>query len=690
MTSYKTLRAHIIGFIVLMAGLSLALAQEPLSPTDLLKLRQVSSAELSPDGLSVAYTLAVPRSASDDPGPAYLELYVLSTRTKEIKPFVTGPVRISSVSWSPDGSSLGFLMARGAEALTQVWTIPLSGGEARALTAAPAGVLSYAWHPSGSSIGYVATLPDSKRAKALAAKGYGFVYYEENLKHRNLYLQDIGPGAPSAARQLTDSLSVWSFVFSPDGKTAAIAASEKNLVDHSYMFQRIHILTLAERSLRKLSSNEGKLGNFAFSPDGTMLAYAAAFERKDHAVSQAYVIPVAGGDAHNLTPAGFRGHITWVGWKDRTTVLYRAGEGTAVTLNAVKPSGSDRTVLLSSASSGVVMGALSFSADRKILAFIGDAPTNPGNLFLWKGSGKPELLVDANPWLSAKQLGLQETIQYQSRDGKTIEGLLIYPVGYKKGTRYPLVVFVHGGPEAHNSNGWLTDYGTPGQVLAGKGYAVFYPNYRSSTGYGLEYAAVGHGDPAGKEFDDIADGISSIIDRGVADVNRVGLGGGSYGGYAAAWFATYYTRTVKAVCMFVGISDLTSKRLTTDIPLEELYVHSGKPLEDMWNLSLQRSPIVYARQSKTATLIFGGTADPRVHPSQSLELYRMMKLNNHPAVRLVQYPGEGHGNARQPGRIDVLYRTLDWFDWYVRDLKPLSGPMPPLDLSERYGLELPE
>jgi dipeptidyl aminopeptidase/acylaminoacyl peptidase len=338
----------------------------------------------------------------------------------------------------------------------------------------------------------------------------------------------------------------------------------------------------------------------------------------------------------------------------------------------------------------VVFDSPSFSADRKTFAFSGQDPTHPGNLYVWKGTAKPEQLVDANPWLSLKKLGTQEVIQYKSRDGQTIEGLLIYPVPYAKGTRYPLVVFVHGGPESNYANGWVTSYDTPGQVLAGKGYAVFYPNYRSSTGYGLEYAAVGYGDPAGKEFDDIADGITHLTESGLADGNRVGLAGGSYGGYASAWFATYYTRYVKAVCMFVGISDLISKRSTTDIPLEELYVHSGKSLEEMWDLELKRSPIYYAHQSTTATLIMGGAADPRVHPSQSLELFRCMKMNNHPAVRLVQYPGEGHGNARQPGRIDVLYRTLDWLDWYVLDAKPLTGPMPPLDLSTRYGLDIPD
>ncbi|MFQ5638376.1 MAG: alpha/beta hydrolase family protein [bacterium] len=142
--------------------------------------------------------------------------------------------------------------------------------------------------------------------------------------------------------------------------------------------------------------------------------------------------------------------------------------------------------------------------------------------------------------------------------------------------------------------------------------------------------------------------------------------------------------------MFVGISDVISKRGSTEIPYEMMYVHHGKKLEDMWDLSLKRSPIYWAHQSKTAVLIYGGTADTRVDPSQSREFYRRLRMNDHPAVRLVQYPGEGHGNRRQPGRIDVVYRILDWYDWYVKDAKPLDGPMPPLDISNKYGLDLPE
>ena len=139
--------------------------------------------------------------------------------------------------------------------------------------------------------------------------------------------------------------------------------------------------------------------------------------------------------------------------------------------------------------------------------------------------------------------------------------------------------------------------------------------------------------------------------------------------------------------MFVGISNLISKRGTTDIPFEEMYSHSGKSLEEQWQMNLERSPIYYAHQSKTATLIYGGAADTRVHPSQSMELFRRMKVNKHPAVRLVQYPGEGHGNRKQVGQIDVLNRQMQWLDWYVKDSKLFDGDMPALDISDSYGLE---
>lgn len=682
----------VICFIIAVFAQSIA-ASDVFTEQDLLNLKYVTNAEISPDGEWIAYTVRVPREPDDEPGSAYSELYLISVESGEVRPFIVRKESVKSIAWRPDGTAVGFRMKRGEDAKTQVWMIALAGGEARQLTHSETHVSEFAWHPTENKLAYLAETPPTAREKALKKKGYDFIYFEEEWKHRNLYMLDLDD-KDAKAEQLTEGVTLWSFEFAPDGRQIAAGVSEKNLIDYRYVFQKVHLLDLETNEMRQLTDNPGKLGNYRFSPDGQHLAYAGALSQKDNAVSQVYVVPTAGGEAKNLTLPDFRGHVNWVAWKDNETVLYRSYEGVETTLSTVELDDvpADRDVILHSQATGVIFDEPSFTRDFDHFAFVGESPDFPGDVFYWNGDDDDDMerLTTVNPWLSERTLGKQEPIQYQVRDEHEIEGLLIYPVGYQEGQTYPLVVIVHGGPESNYSNEWVTNYSRPGQILAGKGYAAFYPNYRSSTGYGVDYAAWGYNEAAGVEFDDIADGIIHLVETGIADQDRVGLGGGSYGGFASAWFASRYTHLVKAVCMFVGISDLISKRGTTDIPYEELFVHSGKKLEEMWDQSLKRSPIYWAHQSETATLIYGGKEDTRVHPSQSLEFYRRLKMNDHPAVRLVQYPDEKHGNSKQPGRIDVLYRILDWYDWYVKDAKSLDGPMPPLDISDKYGLDLPE
>ena len=666
-----------------------ALAKDAFKPEDIFRLKHATAAQISPDGKWIAATVSVPRKAADKVGESYSELHVISTETGASRPFITGKVNVSSPRWSPDGRKIAFLTRRGEKAKTQVWAIPIEGGEAAPITHSKTSVLVFRWHPSGDRVAYSATAPRSEREETLDEKGYGFIFYEENLKHRNLYIVDVGADEDKAdAEQLTRDITIWTFEFSPDAKWIASSASPQNLVDHRYAFNKIHLLNLKTSKLTDFSDNPGKLGNFAFSPDSKQIVYTAALSQEDHAVSQVLVKPVSKGKARNLTPPAFRGHVQWAGWRDNGTVVYQAAEGVWNTLSTVSASGGDREVILHSEKEGVVFGSPTYTSDFKHFAFTGTWSDVPRDVYYWS-PGKPlKRVTNLNPWIAERQLGRQDVIAYKARDGWEVEGLLHYPVNYNKRRKYPLVVDVHGGPESHYSYSWQTGYSRPVQVLTGRGYAVFLPNYRASTGYGLEHIKQHLGDPAGVEFDDIADGIEHLINIGLADPERVGLGGGSYGGFAAAWFSSYYTEKVKAVVMFVGISDLISKLGTTDIPYEMLFVHYEKQLEEIWQLCLERSPIYYAHQSRTATLIIGGAADTRVHPSQSLEYYRRLKMNNHPAVRLVQYPGEGHGNRMLPGRVDVLYRTLQWYDWYVKDKKSFKGEMPPLDISDHYGLDL--
>ena len=658
-----------------------------LTPAELLELKSCYIYNLNPEGTELIYSVSTPRGPNEEPGPARREYFKMDLGSNESAQLFEEDIKGSSPRYSPDGSHIAFLH-KAEEGHKQVWAMPAAGGEMMQLSHADNDVNYYRWHPDGRGIAYLSMEPKPERELELEKRGYDFIFYEENLKNNRLFSLRFGEDFKAGEKKhLVQDMHIWDFELSPDGKWLAFSTSEKNLIDHRYMFREIKILDMSGGEVVKEVGNEGKLGNYVFNEKGSHLAFASALNINDHAVSQAYTYSLEEEKIQNHTPENFRGHISWVNWKNNKELLCYAGEGVYPTLSVIKIKNNKREVILDAEDQGIIFGTPLFTPDFKQFVFTGDTPYDPSNIYTWDGKEDLQKITDLNPQLSEITFGEQEVFTYEARDGMEIEAILIKPVGYESDEKYPLVLYIHGGPESHHSNGWMSRYSRPGQVMAGKGYLSAYINYRASTGYGVDFGMEGFEDPAGKEFDDLADGIEYLVAEKGADSERVGMAGGSYGGYAAAWFATYYTDYIKAACMFVGISNVISKRGTTDIPYEELLVHSGKPLEEQWQMNLKRSPIFWAHQSETATLIIGGADDPRVHPSQSLELYRRMKMNDHPAVRLVQYPGEGHGNRKQVGQIDVLYRQINWFDWYVKEGKPLEGPLPPLDVSEEYGLD---
>jgi len=675
-------------FFTGLQGFQTSTSQSVLNPNELLSLKRGYIQNLNPDGTALIYLLLTPRGPNEEPGPAHREYFKMNLENSESAPFFPEDIKGSSPRYSPDGKYIAFLTKKEDEP-RQVWAMPSAGGDPMQLTHADNDVSYYQWHPDGQGVAYLSMEPKTEKEKELQKRGYDFIFYEENLKNNRLFsIRFDEEFNTSEKKQMLQDFHVWDFVLSPDGKWLAFSTSEKNLIDHRYMFRKIKIMDMSSGEVVKEVDNVGKLGNYEFNEKATYLAFASALDINDHAVSQAFTFSMEDGSITNHTPNNFRGHISWVSWKNNTDLLCYSGEGVYPKLSTISVKTNEREIILDAENSGIIFGTPLFTNDFKQFIFTGNTPYDPSNIYSWDGKGELEKITDLNPQLENIVFGEQEVFRYEARGGMEIEGLLIKPVDYDSDKKYPLILYVHGGPESHHSNGWLSRYSRPGQVMAGKGYLSAYINYRASTGYGVDFGMEGFMDPAGKEFDDLADGIDYLVAEKSADKERVGMAGGSYGGYAAAWFATYYTDYVKAVCMFVGISNVISKRGTTDIPWEELLVHSGNPLEKQWLMNLERSPVYWAHQSKTATLIIGGADDPRVHPSQSLELYRRMKMNDHPAVRLVQYPGEGHGNRKQVGQIDVLYRQLNWLDWYVKDEKPLDGPMPPLDISEEYGLDL--
>ena len=392
-----------------------------------------------------------------------------------------------------------------------------------------------------------------------------------------------------------------------------------------------------------------------------MLAMVAAEDINDPSDGRLMVVPATGGKPVDLLP-GMKGSVSSVAFAKNDEIHYIAHYGVETALEAIRPDGTGKRTVV--APGDYVIASADMAGG--VGAFSINTPAHPPELYVMQ-KGEMMRKTTSNPWLAKVQMGEQSVVTYKARDGMEIEALLITPVGYEKGQRVPMIVNVHGGPEAHYSNGWNNYYSQLGQMAAARGMAMLYPNYRGSTGYGVAFSKVSQGDPAGAEFDDLADGIDAMVQRGIADAAKIGVTGGSYGGYATGWMATKYSDKIAAGVMFVGISNKISKVGTTDIPDEEFHVHARKRPWDDWMFMLERSPIYYAGQSDTPLLIMHGKEDPRVDPGQSYELYRHLKLRSEAPVRFVLYPGEGHGNRRATARFDYSLRALQWFDSFLMD-----------------------
>jgi dipeptidyl aminopeptidase/acylaminoacyl peptidase len=428
--------------------------------------------------------------------------------------------------------------------------------------------------------------------------------------------------------------------------------------------QRIRIVDALSGAALVEFDKRGKLQDVRWSPDGAHLAIVAGADINDPAPRRLLVAPAAGGPFRALFP-DLEGDIDHVQWMAADALVYVGSRGVKSVVGWTNLEGSDQRLLCELGD--VSLGAFHVSKDGMSASFTADTPDRPAEVYTMDATDTaPARLTDHNPWLSDRRFASQEIISYAARDGLALEGILIRPLGAEPDTRYPLILVVHGGPEAHYSNGWLSGYSTLGQVAAGRGFAVFYPNYRGSTGRGLAFAKLSQGDPAGKEFDDLVDGVQHLVKIGLVDEKRVGVTGGSYGGYATAWCATRYSEHFAAGVMFVGISDKVSKWGTTDIPEEDYNVHTLKRVWEDWDFMLERSPIFHSASARTPLLILHGKDDPRVDPGQSRELYRHLKVRGQAPVRLVYYPGEGHGNRKAASRLDYSLRSLGWMEHYLK------------------------
>jgi dipeptidyl aminopeptidase/acylaminoacyl peptidase len=674
MLNSRDFRRAAVGFAIVCLALAArpAAADDVLTPHDVARIRTVTSVAIAPDGRTVAYVLSVPRRPLvDEDGGPWSELHVIGADGAS-RPFITGEVNVSAIHVTPDGKSIAFLARRGKDTVRALYVLPLDGGEARRVVSHETDVTAYAFSPDATRVAFTAADAVSKERRELEKKGFDQEIYEETVPLVRVYVDALNDAAPPSRLELAGSASALSW--SPAGNRLALALAPTALIDDDYMARRVHVVDADSGAIVSSFDNRGKLGSIAWSPDGTSLAIVAAADLNDPAPGRLFVAPATGGPLAEVLP-GYMGHVASAVWRDAGTIVFLGDEGTETMVGEVKRDGTGRRTIV--AAGDRVLTAIEIARDGKAMAFVGDAPAHPAEVFRLDASGAtPKRLTDSNPWLAQKRLATQEVVKFKARDGLELEGVLVRPLDERPGQRHPLILTVHGGPEAHDRNGWKTGYSNPGQVGAARGFAVFYPNYRGSTGRGVAFSKLGQGDPAGKEFDDLVDAVDHLVGIGLVDRAKVGVTGGSYGGYATGWLSTFHTERFAAGVMFVGISENLSRVGTTDIAKEEFHVHALERPWDDWQGFLTTSPVYHAAKSKTPLLILGGADDPRVHPSQSLTMYRYMKLHGK-TVRLVRYPGEQHGNRRAASRLDYNLRLMQWMEHY---LKGPGGAMPPYEI----------
>lgn len=644
-----------------------------ITPEMIAKMKSVNTALLSPDGQNVAYTVIQPADPFKENTFSQAHLFVMNLATKTIRPFFT-QASASQVAFRPIKGTITFLARIGDDKTNALYEMDLTGGEARKIFEFSANIASYTWSEDGNKIVFVSVEKGSRPKTSLT---FTPTFFEEEMSQRNAYIVDFASLSTSKPEQIDlQGGHAYLVAWSHDGKKIAISTAPTSSVDDSYMKQGIKIVSASSKTILAGIENKGKLESFVWSPDDQAIAILGAYDLNDPTNGTISIVT-----SHDRIPkvidGDFKGKYESIHWAEDGFIYYSASEGTAKSIGRISADGRLGKNIFKSQDHNI--GTVAFGANGKIV-FVANTPTFPSELFELE-NGNPQRLTNSNPWLTGLKMGKQEVVTYTTRDGAfEIQGILIYPVDYQEATRVPLITVVHGGPESHYSNGWLTAYSMPGQMAAAKGYAVFYPNYRGSTGRGVEFTYSSQNDPAGKEFDDIVDGVDYLIKMGLVDKDRVGVTGGSYGGYASAWMSTYYSDRFAASVMFVGISNTISKFGTSDIPNEMYLVHERKQLWDEWEKQLKRSPIYYVDRTSTPTLIMHGADDPRVHPTQSMELYRHIKVRKPDVpVRLIYYPGEGHGNGRSGSRYDYNIRMMEWFDTYLMTGNR-KAPLPSLDL----------
>jgi dipeptidyl aminopeptidase/acylaminoacyl peptidase len=660
-------------------------AKRPMTFADVMTMKNVGAVALAPDASAVVYTVSAwehpnARPATDTTKPDTTigdrhelrsHLWVVPTASGAPRQLTYGERGESAPSWAPDGRSVAFLASRGTgdDVKAQLWILPMSGGEAYQLTTSREAITGFAWSKDGKRIAFLAvdTLPKDDEAKRKRRDDPQV--YEGGLRLSHAWVVDVA--TKKATELLHGDFTVKGApTWSPDGQRLAYQASPTTLLRETRT--DAWVVNVADHHNEKISARSDVASTPVWSPDGGTLAYttlpqnhtARADSISDVQIGNNHLLLYdvatrATKDVYDANKADISaGAPQWT--PDGKRLVFTTGERA---YNAVY-SYDVASGKLARVVDKMLIRGLSWSADGRMVAFAMDTPSAPAEVYVSDATlAQPKQLTDVNPQLRDIALGETEVVTWKSSDGTPVEGILLKPVGYVSGKRYPLLVEAHGGPTGASNAGFKAGWGSPGQVWAGAGWATLYPNPRGSTGYGEKFTRANIMDWGGGDYRDIMTGVDDMVRRGLADSTKLAFEGWSYGGYMTAWTVSQTSR-FKAARMGAGLSDLQSMYGTTDIPGYIGTFFSGVPTAKTLDFYRARSAISFVDNVTTPLLILHGGSDERVPVGQSMEYYRSLK-DRGKTVQLVFYPREGHGLSEYYHQLDKMRREYDWISKYT-------------------------